>query len=731
MTNFLKMLVFITTLLLSSYSAAQTGISNSVSTACDPLVTNFMTTHNIPGLSIALAKDGKLVYSRGFGNADLANTELTQPHHLFRIASLSKPITSIAIMKMMEDGLLTMTDNVFGPTGILASHPQIAGANITDARINNITVQHLLEHAAGWNRGISCFPNPTSPYPYFFGGCDPIVAPLHVAQELGLPNPISEEGLIIFLLENGLDFTPGTQYQYSNIGYLVLGEIIETLSGMTYEAYVKKKIFEPIGACDTHLGKNLLLDKQEREVEYRGNGFNNLDIYGNGTFVPWEYGGFNLEAMDAHGGWISTARDLVRIILAVDNFNTKPDILSSATINTMTLPSTNNANYAKGWSVNGSNNWWHTGALDGTATIMVRSNSGYTWAVLLNQRVIGATAGNFWSDLDGLPWSCIGAVSSYPSYDLLQSPTIQAKDLVITQVSPDNCSLDWQSGNGTRRIIVAKEGSPVDRFPLDGQSYFANWNFGDGSHLGNGNYVVYNGTGTTASVFELDYTSNYYFRIFEYNQNSSTGNLQLYNLSKSKSHVYDPDWFCPDELSISSKPLPNEVYYANQVIYSSAQLNAGQDVKHYAGECIIVHQEFEVSQGAEFLADIATCDEFFGRSCVYARPIATTGVYYANGPDAAAGAQQAGATHSNWFVFTPPVSKRYTISSCDEGVNTRLHLYAGSCSNLMATADNNCESAPGMNLASTLFDISLTAGINYYIEWDDRWSDQAFHFEIE
>ena len=108
---------------------------------------------------------------------------------------------------------------------------------------------------------------------------------------------------------------------------LVLGEVIEKKTGMTYENYVKQNIFAPLGIYDIRLGKNLLADKQEREGEYI-NPFTTLSAYGTGQFVPAQYGGASVEAMDAHGGWIATARDLVRLLTAVDGFPSRPDILS-------------------------------------------------------------------------------------------------------------------------------------------------------------------------------------------------------------------------------------------------------------------------------------------------------------------------------------------------------------------------------------------------------------------
>ena len=375
---------------------AQNGIPVPGMTSCDAQIQSFMNTFDIPSVTMALAKDGELKYMRSFGYANLAQNEESQPYHMFRIASISKPITAIGIMKMVEDGTIALNDKVFGPGAILENHWYFSNSSIVDTEVYDITVQHLLEHSAGWDRSVNCFPNPTDPYPWFFSGCDPIVAPLHVTQSQGQSNPVKEEFLINYLLEKNLNFSPGTSYSYSNMGYLVLSEIIEEVSGMDYEAWMQQEIFHPLGIYDMYIGENLLEDKKEREGEYVGNGFTNLDLYGSGNTVPWEYGGFSVNAMDGHGGWIASARDMVRLLVAVDGFPTKPDILSPATITSMVTPSTNNANYAKGWSVNSLNNWWHTGAIDGTASVWVRSNGGYTWAVVLNKRVVDSNATAFW-----------------------------------------------------------------------------------------------------------------------------------------------------------------------------------------------------------------------------------------------------------------------------------------------------------------------------------------------
>jgi len=147
--------------------------------------------------------------------------------------------------------------------------------------------------------------------------------------------------MIKFSIQRGLDFAPGTAHNYSNIGYLVLGEVIEKKTGMKYEDFVKQNILAPLGIHDIRLGRNLLEEKLEREGEYIGPTSPTLSAYGTGEYVPYEYGGLRIEAMDAHGGWIATARDLVRLLNGVDGFPTRPDILSPATIQTMTTPSAN------------------------------------------------------------------------------------------------------------------------------------------------------------------------------------------------------------------------------------------------------------------------------------------------------------------------------------------------------------------------------------------------------
>ena len=503
---------------------AQTGIPVPSMSQCDTQMQTFMANYQVPGATFAIAKNGKLIYMRAFGYADQAGTEATQPYHMLRIASISKPITSIAIMKLIENGQLSLSDKPFGPGGILNADPYFANASVTDARVYNITIQHLLEHSAGWHRDLPMSPNPLPPYPWGFGSSDPISFPLHVTQALGESNPVTRRAMIKFSIQKGVYFDPGTVMSYSNIGYLVLGEVIEKKTGLTYADYVEQNILAPLGLHDIRLGKNLLADKQEREGEYVGPASLTLSAYGTGQMVPYEYGGLSIEAMDAHGGWIATSRDLVKLLTGVDGFPSRPDILSASTLQTMTTPFLNNYNfgYAKGWAVNSSGTWSHGGSLPGTYGEMVRTSGGYTWAVLLNKRVNSSAFSNA---VYSLGWNCVNSTTTFPTHDLFDVPTQNASALSFSNVTSASVTVNWTNGNGDGRVLIMRAGSVPNKFPLDGADYTP------GQDLGNGNIVVYNGTGSAATINDLTSNTNYQFRLFEYKKNAETGGYALYQLS--------------------------------------------------------------------------------------------------------------------------------------------------------------------------------------------------------
>lgn len=353
-----------------------TGAWNQVALkTVDDTVKTFVNKWDVPGASIAITKDGRLVFAQGYGHANKEQSLEAGPLHLFRLASVSKPITSVAIMRLVEQRKLKLSDKVFGQGALLGT---MYGSSAYGAREKDITVQQLLEHTAGgttWNnKGDD-------------GSGDPMF------QETGK----NHAELIGWVLDNrNPSDPPGNTYSYSNFGYCVLGRIIEKVTGQTYEAWVKTTVLNATGATDMHIAGDTESERRPNEVKYYGG-----NVYG-----------MKVRRMDAHGGWAGNPVDLLRFMVRVDGFNTKPDILQAGTITTMTTGSTANGGYAKGWGVNSNGTWSHGGSLPGTSTVLWRNNSGLTMALLMNTRssdsgfspsqVIGDIARNVtaWPNID-------------------------------------------------------------------------------------------------------------------------------------------------------------------------------------------------------------------------------------------------------------------------------------------------------------------------------------------
>jgi N-acyl-D-amino-acid deacylase len=254
----------------------------------DKVISDLMRKHDVPGGAVAVVRDGKLIYARGFGYADVENKTPVQPDALFRIASVSKPVTSAAIMQLVGDGKLRLDDRVAPYITDLAPAP---GATV-DPRWEQITIRHLLTHTAGWDRAVSG---------------DPMFQPAIAAAAVSAPAPASAETIIRYMKGKPLDFNPGERFAYSNFGYDILGRVIERVGGMPYEAFVRARVLQPAGAVRTRLGRTRLSDALPGEVKYywAGAGVNwpmvPSVVPGDGT-VPNNYGGFYLEALDSHGG---------------------------------------------------------------------------------------------------------------------------------------------------------------------------------------------------------------------------------------------------------------------------------------------------------------------------------------------------------------------------------------------------------------------------------------------
>lgn len=361
--------------------------------AFDREMTQHLAKTGIPGGALAVAKDGKLCYTQAYGLADRERGTPVKSDALFRIASLSKPITAVAVLKLVEEGRLRLDARAFD---LLPLKPYPPG-KAPDPRLATITVEQLLRHTAGWDRDRTF---------------DPISRHPMMAKALGVPSPIGPTDMIRYMLGQPLDFDPGSRHVYSNLTYIILGRIIERVSGMGYEAYVKQKVLAPLGITRMRIGETLRTAPDE--VRYHTPTPELVpSIFDRAPGrVPPPYGGFYLEAMDAYGGWLTSASDLARFAAALDRPE-QSHILKPETIQLMFSPppppvaraadgKLEPTWYGLGWQVRPVGpdrvNTWHTGLLPGTWTLMVRRSDGWSWVALFNQ-----------SGRDGKPYGEIDA----------------------------------------------------------------------------------------------------------------------------------------------------------------------------------------------------------------------------------------------------------------------------------------------------------------------------------
>lgn len=242
----------------------------------------YMRANNIPGMSIAISKDKRLVYAAGFGQADTEAGTPVGPKHRFRIASVAKPVTVVAVTRLINDTSLDLNSRVFGNNSVLGGQYATPSDN---EDIEDITVDHLIKHRGGFLR-VDKDGN----------GSDPMFA----------YTGTTHKGLIDWALANyPLGYAPGTNpglpsdQTYSNFGYCLLGRVIEARSGKSYEAYVRDTILKPAGASGMVIGGDKLADRKPNEVKYYGGG---------------AYSSVKPKRFDSHGGWIATPIDLLRFM---------------------------------------------------------------------------------------------------------------------------------------------------------------------------------------------------------------------------------------------------------------------------------------------------------------------------------------------------------------------------------------------------------------------------------
>jgi N-acyl-D-amino-acid deacylase len=362
-----------------------TGRGDRNLVAFDDLLTSFIREHNVPGGALAIAYRGKLVYSRGFGYSDRAHKTPVQPGSLFRVGSISKTLTAVAVLQLAEKKKLRLDDHVLD---YIHLRPHLERGAKADPRWKDVTILELLQHTGGWDKEASSLD------PMFYSG--------PIARAVGSAPPATPRDIIRYMLGKPLDFNPGERFAYSNFGYCLLGRVIETASGEPYERYVREQVLKPIGVTGIVEGHTLLSRRLPGEVLYYDQkGRTTESFFGPRGRVAMPYGAWCLEAMDSNGGWVASAPDLVRFAVSFDDREHCP-VLSARSIDKMFARPSGAAGqdrrgrpavkyYGCGWNVRivgpgDQVNTWHPGSLDGAEAMLVRRADGVEFAVLFNTR---------------------------------------------------------------------------------------------------------------------------------------------------------------------------------------------------------------------------------------------------------------------------------------------------------------------------------------------------------
>lgn len=278
-----------------------------------------------PGATAIVVKDGEVLYRGARGMADLELGVALAPEHVFRLGSITKQFTAAAILLLAEEGKLSVADEI---TKYLPDYPTHG---------HTITIEHLLTHTSG----VFSYTN----IPGYMMGAE-------------IRADLTTEELVDVFDEYGMEFAPGERWNYSNSGYVLLGAIIEKVSGLAYDDFVKARIFEPLGMANSHYGGLQLIPR--RVAGYTGS----AGGYRNANFL-------SMTQPHAAGSLLSTVDDLARWNAGLFG----GELLSAESLERMTNPFVLNdgeaTEYAYGFAISdfrGSPSISHGGGIHGFST---------------------------------------------------------------------------------------------------------------------------------------------------------------------------------------------------------------------------------------------------------------------------------------------------------------------------------------------------------------------------
>lgn len=357
--------------------------------AFDDAMQDYMAAYSIGAGVLGVMREGRVVYLRGFGTAYDGTTPLAE-NALFRIASCTKPITAAAV-RLLDAGDATwdVDDRAFdlgqivGGAGILDVTP-FGGTG--DTRLRNVTIQQLLTHQSGWDRDTAG---------------DLAFGWRQASDEMSVPSPPSPDAMMDWLLGEPLQFTPGTDTEYSNIGFLALGLLAEQESGQALMTYIRQRVLTPamwVPATELQIGRTFRADQDPREPLY-DSPYTGDNIYDN--TLPYQqvsspYGTWTQTGLDGYGSFIASAPTILAFL---DRYHTGVFDERIGEPITAANPVTTSMG--------------HNGSLRGTNSYMIQRGDSVNVFIVFNERPgTGHYATDFYSNrLDPL----LDAGPSWPS----------------------------------------------------------------------------------------------------------------------------------------------------------------------------------------------------------------------------------------------------------------------------------------------------------------------------
>ena len=320
-----------TAVLLSAALSAQPGkpVSDRDPSVLARLADDARVALSVPGLSVAVGAGDVITWAQGFGVADLEQNVPVRPETVFRLASISKPITATAVMQLVERGLVSLEDPI---QRFVPGFPRKS--------LGEVRIRHLLSHTSGIRH---------------YRGDEFTINDYY---------PSLERAMAVFK-DDPLLFAPGDQYHYSTYGYNLLAGVVESVSARSFDAHLRANIFAPAGMSST------LLERPQELVRYRARQY----VRGPSPMTWLNAPYVDLSVKWAGGGLIATAGDLIRFDIALNAGR----LLGQDTQDRMYTPTRLNSGaltgYGLGWMIRqdaGRLKVAHSGGAAGGTTYLIR-----------------------------------------------------------------------------------------------------------------------------------------------------------------------------------------------------------------------------------------------------------------------------------------------------------------------------------------------------------------------